>query len=137
MDFIKQNMFIVGLVLASAAALVASFIRGNGGKAVSATDATLLINREDALVIDVRDAAEFAAGHLPNARHLPLAKLEESLVELEKYKSRPIIACCASGIRSAKACGVLRKAGFSNVVNLSGGVGTWAQAGLPMARGKE
>jgi len=137
LEFIKENMALVGLVLASGLAFIASMVRGNGGKAVSATDATLLINREDAVIIDVRDAAEFAAGHLPNARHLPLDKLESRLDELESCKDLPIIACCASGIRSGKACDLLRKAGFTKAVNLAGGVGTWTQAGLPLARGKE
>ncbi len=136
MDFIKQNAFLVGLVLASGLALVVSLLRGNGGKAVSATDATLLINREDALVIDVRDPAEFVTGHLPDARNTPLNKLDEHLAALDQYKERAIIVCCASGIRSAKACEQMRKVGFAKVVNLSGGVGTWTQAGLPLSRGK-
>lgn len=136
MDFIKQNAFLVGLVLASGLALLISMLRGNGGKSVSVTDATLLINREDALVIDVRDAAEFAGGHLPEALHFPQNKLADRLGELEKHKARPLVVCCASGIRSAKACDVLRKAGFTKAVSLAGGVGSWSQAGLPLARGK-
>ncbi|GBG02389.1 rhodanese-like domain-containing protein [Azospira sp. I13] len=136
MDFIKQNIFIVALAFASAMALLASFLRG-GGKSVSVTDATLLINRQDAVVIDVRDAAEFATGHLPDAHHLPLAKLSERLAELEGFKDRPIVACCASGVRSAKARDLLLKAGFTKTVSLADGVGAWERAGLPLERAKK
>jgi len=133
-----KDPFNLALMATSAVAggmLLASFVR-KGGAEVSATDATLLINREDAIVLDVRDPAEFAQGHIPNARNIPVAKLGERLAELDKFKDRTVVAVCASGVRSAKACGELKKAGFAKVVNLAGGIGAWTQAGLPVARKK-
>ena len=94
------------------------------------TEATLLINREDAVVLDVRETSEWSAGHIPNARHIALGQLDKHLSELEKFKSRPVIICCASGNRSSSACGTLKRAGFERVFNLSGGLGAWTGAGL-------
>lgn len=133
MEFITQNILLVALVVVSGAALVASLLRRSGAS-VSAVDATLLINRDDAVVLDVREPVEFASGHLPNARNIPQSKLADRLGELEPFKERTLLVVCASGIRSAKACDLLRKSGFAKVVNLDGGVSTWQQANLPLAK---
>jgi rhodanese-related sulfurtransferase len=108
---------------------------GSGGTDVNPAAATLLINREDAQVIDVREAEEFAAGHLPDAKNVPLAKLADRINEIERFKDKPVIVCCASGMRSGKACGQLRKLGFASVHNLSGGMDAWVGAGYPVKKG--
>ncbi len=136
LEFIKQNIFLVGLVVVSGGAFLASLLRRSGGPAISVVDATLLINRQDALVLDVRDPAEFAGGHIPEAKNVPLAKLGERISELAQYKDRPIVVVCASGMRSATACGQLAKAGFTQVKNLDGGMGRWSEANLPLTRKK-
>ncbi|QEL63973.1 hypothetical protein OTERR_04970 [Oryzomicrobium terrae] len=135
--FFKDPYNLAMMVTAAVAGgmLLSSFLRKSGSE-VSATDATLLINREDAIVLDVRDPAEFAQGHIPNARNIPVDKLAERLGELDKFKERTVVAVCASGVRSGKACGELKKAGFAKVVNLAGGIGAWTQAGLPVSRKK-
>lgn len=102
---------------------------------VGATEAVRLINRRDALVLDVRDKADFAAGHIPNARNIPLPELGGRLREIEKFKARPIVINCQSGMRSATACSMLRKNGFSEVFSLRGGIGGWAEASLPVEKG--
>lgn len=131
MDFVQQNIMWVMAAVVSGAMLVASFVRG-GGKGVSVTEATLLINREDALVLDVRETNEWSTGHIPNARHIALGQLQKHISELEKFKGRPVIICCASGNRSSSACGALKRAGFDRVFNLSGGLSAWTGAGLPV-----
>jgi rhodanese-related sulfurtransferase len=131
MDFVQQNLMWVMLALFSGGMLVVSLIRG-GGKGVSVTEATLLINREEAVVVDVRETQEWSSGHIPNARHLALGQLDKRISELEKFKDRPVIVCCASGNRSSSACGTLKRAGFERVFNLSGGIGAWKDAGLPV-----
>lgn len=131
MDFVQQNLMWVIAAAVSGAMLVSSFIRG-GGKGISVSAATLLINREDALVVDVRETSEWSTGHIPNARHIALGQLGKRLSELEKYKEKPVIVCCASGNRSSGACGTLQRAGFTRVFNLSGGIGAWTGAGLPV-----
>ena len=101
---------------------------------VALTDADEAIRDADVL-IDVREADEFASGHLPDARNLPLAKLGERAGEVEKLKGKPVIVCCASGMRSAKACKELATLGFTNVQNLAGGVDAWVGAGYPLKKG--
>ncbi len=101
---------------------------------VGPTDAVMLINRKDAVVLDVRDAAEFAGGHITNARHMPEKQLEERMKELEKLKNKPVIVSCATGRRSAIVTDSLRKRGFAEVVALRGGIGAWQQAGMPLEK---
>lgn len=131
MDFVQQNMMWVIAAAVSGAMLINSLIRG-GGKGVSVSEATLLINREDAVVLDVRETSEWSTGHIPNARHIALGQLAKHLSELDKFKEKPVIVCCASGNRSSNACGTLQRAGFARVFNLNGGIGAWTGAGLPV-----
>lgn len=135
MDFIYQNILLIALVLVSGVALILPMLMGSGGNDVNPAAATQLINREDAQVIDVREAEEFAAGHLPEAKNVPLAKLADRINEIERFKDKPVIVCCASGMRSGKACGELRKLGFAKVHNLSGGIDAWVGAGYPVKKG--
>ncbi|HEY3433879.1 MAG TPA: rhodanese-like domain-containing protein [Rhodocyclaceae bacterium] len=130
-EFLQQNVFLVVLVISSGGMLAWELLKG-GGSGLSAAQATLKINREDALVIDVRESNEWATGHIPDARHIALGQLEKRLHEIEKFKERPIIVCCASGNRSAGACKQLQKAGFTQVFNLNGGISSWADANLPI-----
>lgn len=106
-----------------------------GLRKVGPAEAVRLINRRDALVLDVRSDGEFREGHIPQARHLPPASLEEQVRKLEKYKDRPVVVYCRSGTRSAHVGGVLRKHGFAEVFNLDGGLGAWQSADLPVHRG--
>lgn len=133
-EFIQNNILLVILTITSGAMLLFPMLRP-GGKEVSPSEATLLVNRDDAVFIDVRSAAEFASGHVPDAINIPREKIAERVAELEKYKGRPLIINCASGVRSGSACGELNKRGFEKVFNLAGGVGAWSQAGLPIKKG--
>lgn len=136
MEFIQHNILLVAVAVTSGVMLLATFIRRPGaGKSVTPTQATLLINREDALTIDVREANEYAAGHLPDSRNIPAGKLSERLGELEKFKERALIVVCQSGARSATAAAQLGKAGFTKVHNLEGGIAKWVEAGLPIKKG--
>lgn len=135
MEFINQNILLVSLVVVSGLSLLWPVFSRQAGNSVSPAEATLLINREDAHIIDVREPAEFAAGHLPEARNVPAGKLAECIGELEKFKGKPIIVCCASGMRSGKALGELKKQGFEKPYNLAGGVDAWVGAGYPVKKG--
>lgn len=101
---------------------------------VGALEAVQLINRRDAIVLDVREKADYIAGHIPNARNIPFSELSSRLRELEKFKTRPIVVNCQSGMRSAKACGALKKIGFNEVFTLRGGLGSWVEASLPVEK---
>lgn len=134
MEFIQQNLLLVALAVVSGGLLILPAFKRSGHE-VSPAEATLMINRENGLVLDVRSVAEFAAGHIPEARNLPAEKLAERIGELEKFKERPIIVNCQSGARAGDACATLRKLGFEKVYNLAGGVGAWQEAGLPLKKG--
>ena len=101
MEFIQQdwNWAWATLAAVSGTLLLVTSVRG-GGRGVSPAQATQLINREDAHILDVREVDEYAAGHLPDAVNIPGGKLAERIGELEKFKDKPIIVCCASGMRS-------------------------------------
>lgn len=135
MEFIQQNWYWAALAAVSGTLLVITSVRGSRG--ISPAQATQLINREDAAVIDVRDAAEFAAGHLLNAINIPLGELDKRIGELDKLKDKPVILNCQSGGRSSSGCDILRKAGFTQVHNLEGGIAAWEQAGMPISRSKK
>ncbi|PKY10695.1 sulfurtransferase [Acidithiobacillus marinus] len=101
---------------------------------VDAKAAVQLINHEEAVVIDVREQNEWAQGHLPGARHIPLGDLPKYMKELEKHRGHHVICQCASGMRSARAAASLKKAGFDKIYSLKGGIGAWRSAGLPVEK---
>ena len=136
MEFIQQNILLVLLALGSGVGLIVLTLRQPGGKGgISPTQATLLINREDAQVIDVRNSDEYVGGHLPDARNIPVEQLEARAGELDKFKEAPLILVCQTGGRSADACKQLEKLGFTRVSNLDGGMAGWRAAGLPVKKG--
>lgn len=133
MKFFIDNIFIIAIVLVSGGALLWPVLTQRGKRA-SALEVTQLINRGKATIVDVRDATEFATGHLPNAKNIPLAELTKRVGELDGAKSKSVIVVCQSGARAASAAGLLQKAGFADVVNLDGGVAAWKTAGLPLSK---
>lgn len=134
--FLQNNIYWVIAALVSGGMLIWPLIQKAvaGSKEVGPVLAVQLINRRDAIILDVRDAAEFASGHLPNARHIPVTEIDKRIKEIEKFKERPILVSCRSGSRSAAACGVLRKNGFAEVFSLKGGILAWQQAGMPIEK---
>ena len=136
MDFVRNNLLLIAVAVVSGAMLVWPFVRrGFGGPWVSTGQATHLINREDALLLDVRESAEFGAGHALGAKSVPIAQIEARAgADLAKRKDKPLIVYCDGGERAARAAASLRKLGFSRVLNLSGGLPAWQQAGLPVER---
>ncbi len=137
MEFLKENVLLLGLALGSGFMLLLPFFKKSAGGAtsLSATEAVNLINRNNALVLDVRELTEFETGHIVNAKHIPLAALAERMNELKKYKDKPILVNCQRGMRSAKACDILRKEEFTQVHNLQGGIEAWLSAKLPVIKG--
>jgi len=132
------NMVLFGLAITSGGMLLFPlFTRGmRPGAEVGPTEAVTLINRKDAVVLDVRDESEFAGGHINNARHVPEKQLADRMKELEKLKTKSVIVSCATGRRSAAVADTLRKQGFADVVALRGGIGAWRQAGMPLEKSK-
>jgi rhodanese-related sulfurtransferase len=136
-EYLMNNLLLVGVALASGAMLLWPFVMRilHGSQEVGVNEAVLLINQTDALVIDVREPAEYSAGHIPNARNLPAGQLKDRLQEIERWKARPVIVHCRNGQRSSAAAAALRQAGFSEAVKLRDGLGAWEQANLPIQKG--
>lgn len=132
MQFLIDNIILVAAAIASGVMLLLPAIQRRGaGSGLDTLAATRLINDSHAVVVDVREPAEFAAGHLPNARNIPMAELERRAGELSG--SKPVLVCCATGARSGRATAVLAKDG-RKVFNLAGGLKAWREAGLPLVR---
>ena len=135
MDFVRNNLLLFVVALVSGGMLLWPLVRRSfGGPSVSPAEATQLINRQDALVIDVREPAEFAAGHLLGAKNLPLARLAAPGADVAKRKDRPVIVYCDGSDRAGKAASALKKLGFARVLNLAGGIKAWQDAGLPVEK---
>ena len=134
-QFLQDNWMMAALAVVSGAMLIWSFIGSklSGVEQADTLKATRLYN-DDALILDVREDKEFASGHIPKARHIPLGKLASRIQELEKHKGKPILVTCRSGQRSARACGMLKKAGFETVYNQEGGIIAWERANLPVTK---
>ena len=136
MEFVGNNFFPIVIAVLSGLMLLWSFFgnRIRGIKEVDCVAALQLINHKNALILDVREDNEYRAGHLLNARLIPLGKLRERIGELEKYRDHPIVVVCRSGNRSGSACALLGKEGFLQAYNLAGGVMDWQRRKLPLEK---
>lgn len=133
--FLQDNLHWIALAVASGAWLLFDMMRSaNDSSQLSPMQATLLINREDAAVLDIRSQGEFDKGHIAQARHVPLADLSARLGDMNKMRQQALIVCCATGARTTQAINTLRKAGFEKLYNLRGGIMEWEKAGLPLTR---
>ncbi len=134
-EFIQQNAIYVGLALGSGIALLWPLLnRSAGVPNISPSEAVLLMNRSKSLVLDVRDEAEYAAGHIQGAKHIPVADLLARIKEIEKYKDKPVLVHCQKGMRAKAACSILRAQQFSQLQNLEGGIESWIEAKLPIVK---
>lgn len=133
-EFIYNQWMLIAALIIILALLAKSFIGTKGVKDVNPADAIALINRQDAVVLDVRKDDEFSEGHVLNSIHIPVGLLENRIQELEKYKAKPIIVNCRSGNRSNTACNLLRKQGFGSIYKLNGGILAWKNANLPLTK---
>lgn len=132
MEFLEQNWMWALAALFSGGMLLWPLLTGQDKLEIDPAQATLMMNREDALLLDVREDSEWKSGHVPGARHVALSQLEKHLSELESFKGKPVIICCAAGTRSTAACAQMQKAGFGKVFSLAGGIQAWKEAKLPL-----
>ena len=126
-------MFVV-ILLALVGGEVSRLFRGY--KEVTPAGLTLLINRENALLVDLSSSQDFERGHIAGARHVPLSQFDPENKDLAKVKELPVALYCKTGTTSAGAASRLVKAGFKQVYWLGGGLAAWQQASLPTARGR-
>ena len=127
------NLGLIAIAAASGALLAwPVLMRRDSG--LSSADATQLINRRNAVIVDLRSADEFAQGHLPQARHVAFDDLSAKAMQLAKNKNTPVLLVCRTGQRARKAEALVRQAGFAEVFVLQGGLTAWQQAGMPVVK---
>jgi rhodanese-related sulfurtransferase len=133
--FFIDNWFLFLAALTSGGLLLWPVLqRGVGGGAkVSPAEAVTLINREKAVLIDVSEPTEFAAGHAIGAKNVPLGSLESS-GDLPKNKALPLVVLCPTGARASRAVAILRNLGYENSRALAGGLAAWREANLPVEK---
>jgi rhodanese-related sulfurtransferase len=136
LSFIESNWMLVLVLVASGGMLLWPLVqRGfSPTREIGAIQATQLVNRQNALMLDVRETQEYEGGRVPNAVHLPLSQLAERGEEIRRFSARPVIAYCERGTRSRSAAAALAKLGFAQVYTLRGGLRAWAEAGLPVIK---
>ncbi|MBA3581483.1 MAG: rhodanese-like domain-containing protein [Gammaproteobacteria bacterium] len=134
-EFVINHPFLFGgAALALTFTLVAEFRARRGPKPLSTGEAVLLMNHQNAVVLDVREANEYSAGHILNAINVPFSALKERMPQLDKYKDKPIIVCCKGGTQGLTAAAQLKDAGFTQARYLKNGVFAWTTDNLPLEK---
>ncbi|MBX3588493.1 MAG: rhodanese-like domain-containing protein [Ramlibacter sp.] len=135
MKFIVDNWTLIAVALASGTMLAWPLLAGGlAGGTLTANGAVQLINREKAVVVDVSEAEEFAAGHVGGAKNVPVGQFEQRLPEVVKNKGLPVILVCATGARANRVLAQARKLGYEKAQVLQGGLKTWKEANLPLEK---
>lgn len=136
-EFIANNLFLFCLLISILALLLWNLFGDavNGVKMLLPEDVTQLINREDAKVVDIRSQTDFEKGHIIDAINISTDQLAGQLDKLKKHKDNGVIFCCASGSVSSKEAKKLMNEGFEKVYCLKGGIMSWQNANLPLAKG--
>ncbi|MGC1440346.1 MAG: rhodanese-like domain-containing protein [Burkholderiaceae bacterium] len=134
MAFVTENLFLIAIAVFSGAMLLWPVLSGRAtaGVSLDALGATRLINDENPFVVDLRDASEYAKGHLTNALNIPAAQLDGRAAEITG--KRPVLFYCESGARSGRAANKMKSDGRAGVYSLAGGLQGWSGAGLPVVR---
>lgn len=131
-EFAGNHLILVGAFVFISTLLLVNLAQGAGSRSVYPIQAVQLLNREDAVVLDIRDASDYESGHIINAKNIPRAELKSRLDELKKFKERPIVVYCANGNASTVALRDLSAAGFQQVHSLKGGLAAWRSDNLPL-----
>jgi rhodanese-related sulfurtransferase len=138
-EFIMRHWIWVAAFVVVLVLIIVEEMRSKGGAGgqLSPQQVTQLINHEEAVVIDIREAAAFREGHITNALNVPAVDLDRHISKLERYKQRPVIVVCGNAQKSQATAAKLRKLGFAKVSVLARGLGNWTDAGLPLVKSKQ
>ena len=132
MDFLFENIFLVGLIVISGVLLFFPKVLSRDNKVLGSKEVTLLINREPAMLVDVRSEADFRAGHITNAINIPLDQIEVQINKITSNSKKNIIVYCQKGVRSAQAFRLLNKLGLPKLYTIEGGLDAWLKNNLPI-----
>lgn len=130
LEFLTQEWILAVALLAVIVMLIVHETR-KSGPSVTPQQAINLINAEQGVFVDLRDGSDFKQGHIVEAVHIPSAKLAERMVELDKYKQRPVVLVCKMGQQAGAAGKQLKGAGFDKVYKMTGGMMEWTNLQLP------
>ena len=117
--------------------LLILFIRhemGRGGNSLTPQQLIHLMNKENPLLLDIRDAKAYRAGHVINAKNIPLAQIEEQTKKYNKFKEQPVVILCQAGQHASIAAKTFKQKGFVKLYRLSGGILEWQNRGLPLIK---
>jgi rhodanese-related sulfurtransferase len=128
------SLGLAGLTVAIVFNEISGLFRGYKG--LQPAGLTALVNRDNALVVDLRASADFEKGHIPGAKNVQMSQFDPENKQLAAARALPVVLVCKAGQASGDAAKRLRKAGFEHVYVLDGGIGAWQQAGLPLAKGR-
>ncbi len=135
MNFITEpsNLILMGAAAVSGTLLAWPLLaRSNQG--LTPNQATQLINRRNALIIDVRSRDEYQRGHIPHARRIGLDEIQSRIERVAKNKNHPILLVCQTGVRTRRAEAALKQMGYTEILTLQGGLTAWREAGLPLVQ---
>jgi rhodanese-related sulfurtransferase len=132
--FLIHNWMLVVIAIVSGGLLLWFSLEGGGRGGVRPDAAVQMINREKAVVVDVSEAEEFAAGHVAGSRNVPLGQFQDRLPQVVKNKQVPLILVCATGARAQRALGTAKSLGYDKAVVLGGGLKAWKDANLPVEK---
>lgn len=133
-EFIGNHLVLAALWAVSLGAIV-FYHQRTGSQAVGPQKAVMLINRQDAIVVDVREKKEFETGHIVDSINIPLSKMDQRVTELKKHMEKPVVVVCKMGQQSGEAATKLQQAGHGEVFKLSGGLTEWKAQSLPLVQG--
>jgi rhodanese-related sulfurtransferase len=133
LEFLAQQWILAAALVAVIAMLVFHESR-KAGPSVSPQEAIKLVNKENGVFLDLRDAGDFKQGHITGALHIPVSKIDNRLAELEKYNSSPIVLVCKMGQQAGAVGKKLKAQGFDRVYKMAGGMMEWSNLQLPTTR---
>lgn len=133
-EFVGNHPVLFGVFFALVVAFV--FNEGRrGGAAITTSNLVTMVNREGAIILDIRDSKEFGTGHIVDAINIPFSSFDQRSSELDTHKEKPVVVVCKMGQHSSSVGRKLKELGFENVRRLSGGMGEWSAANLPVVKG--
>jgi len=135
-DFLQRHWMLTAAAVGILFMLIATEISRLTRKyaEISPVEAARMMSHDEPLLLDVREINEYRAGHLRDAKHIPLGQLDAKISQIESWKDKPVIVYCRSGNRSGTACNLLAKQGFTKLYNLAGGIMAWQHDGLPVKK---
>ncbi len=136
LEFVSNHLLLVAAFGAVLTALLWTLVKDVGGNSISPQQGVMLLNRENAVPIDTRNAASYRAGHIINSLNIELTEFAAALPKLDKYKTQPVLVYCEAGTSAQQAFKLLTRAGFSKVYQLRGGVAAWRGENLPLETSK-